>query len=45
MHPMIPATTFSAAYRLVLHGLAAESLHEVLVKLKRKQAQDGIVTP
>ena len=44
-HPMVPATTYSAAYRLVLHGLAAETLHEVLVKMKKKVAVDGIVTP
>lgn len=44
-HPMVPATTYSAAYRLVLHGLAAETLHEVLVKMKQKAKVAGIVTP
>ena len=44
-HPMIPISTYSAAYRLVLHGLAAETLHEILVNIKRKQHEDGIVTP
>lgn len=44
-HPMVPATTYSAAYRLVLHGLAAETLHEVLVKMKQKVKVVGIVTP
>ena len=44
-HPMVPVTTYSAAYRLVLHGLAAETLHEVLVKVKLKKNQDGVVTP
>lgn len=44
-HPMVPVTTFSAAYRLVLHGLAAETLHEILVNLKQQIKQDGIVTP
>ena len=44
-HPMVPVTTYSAAYRLVLHGLAAETLHEVLVKVKMKRNQDGMVTP
>jgi len=44
-HPMVPETTFSAAYRLVLHGLAAESLHAVLVKVKRKETADGLITP
>jgi hypothetical protein len=44
-HPMVPVTTYSAAYRLVLHGLAAETLHEVLVKMKLNKNTDGIVTP
>lgn len=44
-HPMVPVTTYSAAYRLVLHGLAAETLHEILVKMKLSKARDGIITP
>ncbi|MEP7197744.1 MAG: hypothetical protein ABI851_14585 [Saprospiraceae bacterium] len=44
-HPMVPVTTYSAAYRLVLHGLAAETLHEVLVKIKLRKNLDGVVTP
>jgi hypothetical protein len=44
-HPMVPATTYSVAYRLVLHGLAAETLHEVLVKMKMNKDRDGIITP
>jgi hypothetical protein len=44
-HPMVPVTTFSAAYRLVLHGLAAETLHEILVNLKKGIQKDGIMTP
>ncbi|MFT6865885.1 MAG: hypothetical protein ACJA08_000711 [Cyclobacteriaceae bacterium] len=44
-HPMVPATTYSAAYRLVLHGLAAETLHEILVNLKLGKSNDGIMTP
>lgn len=44
-HPMVPATTFSAAYRLVLHGLASETLHEILVKLKSGGTSDGVLTP
>ncbi len=44
-HPMVPVTTFSAAYRLVLHGLAAETLHEILVNLKKGIQMDGIMTP
>jgi len=30
---------------LVLHGLAAETLHEILVNLKREKHRDGIMTP
>ena len=44
-HPMVPETTYSAAYRLVLHGLAAETLHRILVNMKEKSNIDGIVTP
>ncbi|WP_117881725.1 DUF6999 family protein [Aureibaculum luteum] len=44
-HPMVPATTYSAAYRLVLHGLASETLHEILVNLKLGKSNDGIMTP
>lgn len=44
-HPMVPVTTYSAAYRLVLHGLAAETLHEVLVRIKLNKNSDGVVTP
>jgi hypothetical protein len=44
-HPMVPETTYSAAYRLVLHGLAAETLHEILVNIKLQKNVDGIMTP
>lgn len=44
-HPMVPETTYSAAYRLVLHGLAAETLHAILVKMKQKGFSDGVITP
>lgn len=43
-HPMVPETTYSAAYRLVLHGLAAETLHAILVRMKQKQFADGVIT-
>ena len=42
-HPMVPETTFSAAYRLVLHGLAAETLHEILVSIKLHKNFDGVI--
>ena len=44
-HPMVPDTTYNAAYRLVLHGLAAETLHEILVNMKLEKDIDGIITP
>lgn len=44
-HPMVPVSTYSAAQRLVLHGLAAETLHEILVNIKKETSMDGIVTP
>ena len=42
-HPMVPETTYSAAYRLVLHGLSAETLHEVLVYVKNNVEEDGVI--
>lgn len=35
-HPIIPESTLKAGFRLLLHGLAAESLHAMLVSLKTK---------
>lgn len=44
-HPMVPLTTLSAGFRLMLHGLAAETLHATLREFKHKQveAQEGLV--
>lgn len=36
-HPLVPLSTLQAGYRLLLHGLAAESLHAQLVQIKRLQ--------
>jgi hypothetical protein len=33
-HPMVPDSTTGAAYRLMLHGLSAETLHSLLVAAK-----------
>ncbi|WP_028608756.1 DUF6999 family protein [Paenibacillus harenae] len=41
-HPMVPLTTLGAGFRLVLHGLATEQLHALLVELKRKQEVAGL---
>lgn len=38
-HPMVPLITLQAGYRLVLHGLATEQLHAMLVE-KKKQLLD-----
>jgi hypothetical protein len=35
-HPVVPSSTLGAAHRLMLHGLAAEFLHALLVRQKRK---------
>lgn len=43
-HPLVPLSTLKAGSRLVLHGLAAEALHELLVQHKRAQLGQG-VTP
>ena len=37
-HPMVPESTLGTGHRLMLHGLAAESLHAYLVKKKRQYA-------
>ena len=34
---LVPLSTLQAGYRLLLHGLAAESLHAQLVQIKRAQ--------
>lgn len=35
-HPLVIPTSWSAGYRLVLHGLSSEMLHALLVEEKRK---------
>lgn len=40
-HPMVPLSTLRAGYRLVLHGLATEQLHALLVQAKKQDL--GIV--
>jgi hypothetical protein len=37
-HPLVPLPTIGAGFRLVLHGLAAESLHSILREKKRQCA-------
>lgn len=39
-HPMVIPATWSAGYRLVLHGLSAEMLHGLLVQEKQRQAKN-----
>jgi hypothetical protein len=38
-HPIVPLSTLAAGFRLMLHGLAAETLHATLREFKRKQDQ------
>lgn len=38
-HPMIPLFILAAGYRLMLHGHDAESLHGMLVKMKKEQTE------
>ncbi len=42
-HPLVPSSTYGASYRLVLHGLASENLHEILVQIKGKKDKDGVI--
>ena len=43
-HPIIPESCLSAGHRLMLHGLAAESLHAFLVRAKN-QAESNTSQP
>ncbi|CAM4458997.1 hypothetical protein FHS16_004224 [Paenibacillus endophyticus] len=43
-HPMVPLTTLKAGFRLVLHGLATEQLHALLVELKLKQQKEAAIS-
>lgn len=38
-HPIVPLSTLMAGFRLMLHGLAAESLHALLRDYKRQHAE------
>ncbi len=38
-HPLVPLSTLRAGYRLVLHGLATEMQHALLVKCKHELAR------
>ncbi|MCI0622369.1 MAG: hypothetical protein L0387_12025 [Acidobacteria bacterium] len=40
-HPLVPMATTQAGYRLMLHGLAAESLHATLVQCKHKSGGES----
>ena len=42
-HPLVPSSTYGASYRLVLHGLASENLHEILVQIKQSKGKDGVI--
>jgi hypothetical protein len=46
-HPMVPLTTMRAGFRLMLHGLSAESLHGFLVECKHGRVSQlaRIVSP
>ena len=43
-HPLVPNSTYGASKRLVLHGLASESLHAILLQIKMNKHQaDGVI--
>ncbi|PHR49656.1 MAG: hypothetical protein COA32_00575 [Fluviicola sp.] len=42
-HPLVPESTYSASYRLILHGLASENLHEILLNIKSGKGFDGVI--
>ena len=39
-HPLVPMSTLRAGHRLMLHGLASEILHGLLVEMKRAAARE-----
>ncbi|HMV50578.1 MAG TPA: hypothetical protein PLD20_14295 [Blastocatellia bacterium] len=43
-HPMVPLSTLGSGFRLLLHGLAAETLHALLREFKRKQVESSLVS-
>ena len=40
-HPLVPMSTLRAGFRLMLHGLAAESLHAILLQQKMERSLHG----
>jgi hypothetical protein len=43
-HPLVPQSTYGASYRLVLHGLASEELHAILVQMTLNKGKgDGVI--
>ncbi|QGQ96450.1 hypothetical protein EHS13_16945 [Paenibacillus psychroresistens] len=40
-HPLVPLSTISAGYRLILHGLSSEELHALLNRKKHAMASGG----
>ncbi|MBB6095387.1 hypothetical protein HNQ60_004277 [Povalibacter uvarum] len=44
-HPMVPESTLRAGYRLVLHGLATEIQHAILVEHKKAQRKVRAKSP
>ena len=44
-HPLVPMSTLRAGHRLMLHGLASEILHGILVEMKHKAAAAQIAHP
>jgi hypothetical protein len=41
-HPLVPMSTLRAGFRLMLHGLATESLHAILLQQKNAQRQSSL---
>ncbi|MFW5439643.1 MAG: DUF6999 family protein, partial [Methylophilaceae bacterium] len=41
-HPMVIPATWSAGYRLVLHGLSAEMLHGLIVQEKQRSKKTNV---
>ncbi len=40
-HPLVPLSTLRAGFRLMLHGLATESMHAILLRQKKEMIGSG----
>ncbi|WP_208543235.1 DUF6999 family protein [Marilutibacter alkalisoli] len=44
-HPLVPMSTLRAGFRLTLHGLSTEMLHDFLMRMRARQDQSALAAP